>query len=377
MIYLDNAATTPVYIDAAKAAEQVYLDVFYNPSSTYPGGIAAKKLINEARKTVASALNCSPNAIYFTSCATEANNWALNCGLKNKKGNIVIGLGEHACVYECAKALKSSGLDVRFVPLDTDGRVTPEALKATMDENTGLVSIMHVSNETGVINDIASLSELAKTIAPRCVFHSDGVQAYLKTDNDIQRNGVDMYSLSGHKIGAPKGIGALYVSPKLNIRPFIYGGGQENGMRSGTENVAGIVALGVATEVYRARYDAQKVKANRETLINGLRSVPDVKIIAENAPNTGLIVAFTALNTKAEIVQTLCAESGVIIGRGSACSSKHSGNRVLSAMGLPQKEIDGALRIGLSPDTTTPGEIETAIETIRTSVERLRGGRIG
>ena len=147
-------------------------------------------------------------------------------------------------------------------------------------------------------------------------------------------------------------------------------------MRSGTENVAGIVALGVATEVYRARYDAQKVKANRETLINGLRSVPDVKIIAENAPNTGLIVAFTALNTKAEIVQTLCAESGVIIGRGSACSSKHSGNRVLSAMGLPQKEIDGALRIGLSPDTT-PGEIETAIETIRTSVERLRGGRIG
>lgn len=376
MIYLDNAATTPVYIDAAKAAEQVYLDVFYNPSSTYPGGIAAKKLINEARKTVASALNCSPNAIYFTSCATEANNWALNCGLKNKKGNIVIGLGEHACVYECAKALKSSGLDVRFVPLDTDGRVTPEALKATMDENTGLVSIMHASNETGVINDIASLSELAKTIAPRCAFHSDGVQAYLKTDNDVQRNGVDMYSLSGHKIGAPKGIGALYVSPKLNIRPFIYGGGQENGMRSGTENVAGIVALGVATEVYRARYDAQKVKANRETLINGLRSVPDVKIIAENAPNTGLIVAFTALNTKAEIVQTLCAESGVIIGRGSACSSKHSGNRVLSAMGLPQKEIDGALRIGLSPDTTL-GEIETAIETIRTSVERLRGGRIG
>lgn len=376
MIYLDNAATTPVYIDAAKAAEQVYLDVFYNPSSTYPGGIAAKKLINEARKTVASALNCSPNAIYFTSCATEANNWALNCGLKNKKGNIVIGLGEHACVYECAKALKSSGLDVRFVPLDTDGRVTPEALKATMDENTGLVSIMHVSNETGVINDIASLSELAKTTAPRCVFHSDGVQAYLKTDNDVQRNSVDMYSLSGHKIGAPKGIGALYVSPKLNIRPFIYGGGQENGMRSGTENVAGIVALGVATEVYRARYDAQKVKANRETLINGLRSVPDVKIIAENAPNTGLIVAFTALNTKAEIVQTLCSESGVIIGRGSACSSKHSGNRVLSAMGLPQKEIDGALRIGLSPDTT-PGEIETAIETIRTSVERLRGGRIG
>ena len=376
MIYLDNAATTPVYIDAAKAAEQVYLDVFYNPSSTYPGGIAAKKLINEARKTVASALNCSPNAIYFTSCATEANNWALNCGLKNKKGNIVIGLGEHACVYECAKALKSSGFDVRFVPLDTDGRVTPEALKATMDENTGLVSIMHASNETGVINDIASLSELAKTIAPRCVFHSDGVQAYLKTDNNVQRNGVDMYSLSGHKIGAPKGIGALYVSPKLNIRPFIYGGGQENGMRSGTENVAGIVALGVATEVYRARYDAQKVKANRETLINGLRSVPDVKIIAENAPNTGLIVAFTALNTKAEIVQTLCAESGVIIGRGSACSSKHSGNRVLSAMGLPQKEIDGTLRIGLSPDTT-PGEIETAIETIRTSVERLRGGRIG
>ena len=376
MIYLDNAATTRVYDDAVRIIEKVCGEEFFNPSSTYPGGIAAKKIITEARVTVASALNCSPNAIYFTSCATEANNWSLTCGLKNKKGNIVVGAGEHACVYECAKALKSSGADVRFVPLTDNGRVTPEALSKIVDENTGLVSVMHVSNETGVINDIAALSLTAKAISPRCVFHSDGVQAYLKTDNDVIKNGVDMYSLSGHKVGATKGIGALYISPKLNIRPFIYGGGQESGLRSGTENVAGIAALGAATKIYRAHHNAAKIQNIRALLIESLKNIPDVKIIAETAPNTGMITAFTALGTKAEIVQTLCAANGVIIGRGSACSSKHSGNRVLSAMGMSQKEIDGALRIGISPETT-PEEILLAVEIIRVNVEKLRGGRIG
>lgn len=376
MIYLDNAATTRVYDEAIKIIEKVCREDYFNPSSTYSGGIAAKKIITDTRATIAAVLNCSLNSVYFTSCATEANNWALTCGLKNKKGNIVVGSGEHACVYECAKALKSSGLDVRFIPLDNNGQVTPDALTEVMDENTGLVSVMHVSNETGVINDIAALAETAKSIAPRCVFHSDGVQAFLKTDNDVQKNGVDMYSLSGHKVGAPKGVGALYISPKLNIRPFIYGGGQESGLRSGTENVAGIAALGVATKVYGYRHNDESVIYNHDLLINELKKVPGVKIIAETAPNTGMITAFTALGTKAEIVQTLCASDGVIIGRGSACSSKHSGNRVLSAMGLTQKEIDGALRIGLSPENT-PDEIIKAVEIIGTNIEKLRGGRIG
>ena len=376
MIYFDNAATTRVYNEAIKVMEKVCGEDYFNPSSTYPGGIAAKKIITDARGIIASVLNCSPNSVYFTSCATEANNWALTCGLKNRKGNIVVGGGEHACVYECAKAMKSSGLDVRFVPLDSDGRVTPSAIAEVMDANTGLVSIIHVSNETGAINDISSLAETAKSIAPRCVFHSDGVQAFLKTDSDVRKNGVDMYSLSGHKVGAPKGIGALYISPKLNIRPFIYGGGQESGLRSGTENVAGIAALGVAIRLYKEHHDDKSVAENHDLLINELKTIPDVSIIAESAPNTGMITAFTALGTKAEIVQTLCTADGVIIGRGSACSSKHSGNRVLSAMGLTQKEIDGALRIGLSPETT-PNEITRAVEIIKTNVEKLRGCRIG
>ena len=376
MIYLDNAATTRVYDEAIKIMEKVCGEDYFNPSSTYPGGIAAKKIINDTRTVIAAALNCSPNSVYFTSCATEANNWALTCGLKNKKGNIVVGGGEHACVYECAKALKSSGMDVRFVPLDRNGRVTPDALAEVMDENTGLVSVMHVSNETGVINDIALLAETAKSIAPRCVFHSDGVQAFLKTDNDVCKNGVDMYSLSGHKVGAPKGVGALYISPKLNIRPFIYGGGQESGLRSGTENVAGIAALGVAVKVYNEHHNVKSINDNHNLLLNELKKIPDVKIIAEIAPNTGMITAFTALGTKAEIIQTLCAADGVIIGRGSACSSKHSGNRVLSEMGLTQKEIDGALRIGLSPETTSD-EILRAVDVIKTNIAKLRGCRIG
>ncbi len=376
MIYLDNAATTRVYPEAIQQMQEIYSVDFFNPSSTYKEAIKVKKLLENQRSVIAEALSCKSNEIYFTSSATESNNWALNSGFKNKKGNIVVSSGEHSCVYECAKNLKSKGFDVRFVPLGADGTTSVESLLSGIDENTCLVSVIHVSNETGAVNDIARLSRAAKEKNKRILFHSDGVQAFLKTDNNVSRLGVDLYGISGHKIGAPKGIGALYISSQTNLQPFIFGGGQESGMRSGTENVAGIIGFGCAVTKFRSVFNSATAKTNRDLLINELKKIKDLMIISENSPSSNMIVAFSALGTKAEIIQTLCADSGVIIGRGSACASRHGGNRVLSEMGIPQKIIDGTLRIGLSPETTEE-EIISAVKIIADNIEKLRGNRVG
>lgn len=376
MIYLDNAATSPVYPEALEAMKNVCTADYFNPSSTYSAGLRVRARIAEARGTVASALGCAPDEVYFTSCATEANNWALTCGAKNKKGNIVVSAGEHACVYECAKFLLSSGLDVRFCKLNSRGEADEADLLSKVDESTCLVSVMHASNETGVINDIAHLSRAVKRKAPRALFHSDGVQAFLKTDNDVGRLGVDLYAVSGHKVGAPKGIGALYISSRVKIRPFIHGGGQERGLRSGTENVAGIVAFAAAIERYKHDFTHEDAMKKRDLAVKLLGGLEGVKVICEQSDVTGMIVAFTAAGTKAEIIQSMCSDDGVLIGRGSACSSRLAGNRVLREIGLSSGEIEGALRLSFSPETSAE-EIEEAVRVIGRNIEKLRGGRVG
>lgn len=377
MIYLDNASTTPVWDKAIRVTEQIYGCDFFNPSSTYRGGIEAKNKINEARAIVAKRLNCKAGEVYFTSCATESNNWAITCAIGNGKGNIVVSGGEHACVYECAKNLKNKGCDVRFTRLLPNGTVDVEHLFSLIDNETRLVSVIHASNETGAVNDIATLTKLVKSKNPNVIFHSDGVQAYLKIDNDVRALGVDLYSISGHKVGAPKGVGALYVSPRAKLRPLIFGGGQETGMRSGTENVAGIVSLGVATEEYSARFDRQRILALREKLKELLkRSIEGVIFLGEGAETNGTILAVSVPNTRAEIIQSMCADEGVIIGRGSACSSRHGGNRVLETAGLNKCTIDGAIRLSMSP-LTTEEEITEAAQTIARCAEKLRGRRVG
>ena len=376
MIYLDNAATMPVYKEAVDAINNALTADFYNPSSTYPGGIKVKRLISAARADLSSMLDCNPSEMYFTSCATESNNWALNCGFKNNRGNIVVGGGEHSGVYECAKELKNKGFDVRFTKINSCGLVDNDSLLSLVDKNTCLVSVMHVSNETGATNDIASLSAGVKAINPKIIFHSDGVQAFLKTDCSVKRLGVDLYSVSGHKIGAPKGIGALYISSKITLRPFIFGGGQESGMRSGTENVLGIVAFAAAAKKFREEFDNEKIKELNSVLFRELEKIDRMTVIAKDAYRTGMITVFSAEGTKSEIIQSMCADDGVIIGRGSACSSRHGGNRVLAEAGFDKRVIDGALRLSLSPETQTK-DIVKAVAVIAANIEKLRGNKIG
>ena len=376
MIFLDNASTTRVFDLAVERMNKIYLEDFYNPSATYKGGRDALSYLTQAREKVAKHLYAKKEEIYFTSCATESNNWVLNNAFKNKKGNIVVSSGEHACVYETAKNLASKGLDVRFAPLNSDGTVNIDALLSLVDSSTNFVSVIHASNETGVINDLAQISKKVKAKNPKTLIHSDGVQAFMKTPSPLAKLGVDFYSISGHKIGAPKGVGVLYIKNGLHIAPYIYGGGQEKNMRSGTENVAGISALDVAIDCYKNSYNDETVKNNYNLAISNLAEIDGVEIIGNTDKNTKLIICLTVDGVRAETLQSLMADNGVYIGRGSACSSAHSGNRVLSAMGVPDKKIEGAIRISLSP-TTKSDEIITAINILKENINKIRGYHVG
>ncbi len=376
MIFLDNASTTKVFDLAVERMNKIYLTDYFNPSATYKGGRDAYSYINESREKIAGYLGAKKEEIYFTSCATESNNWVLNNAFKNKKGNIVVSEGEHACVFETAKNLASKGLDVRFAPLGSDGRVNIEKLVDLVDDKTNFVSVIHVSNETGVINDLTSISKKVKAKNSRTLIHSDGVQGFMKTNTNLQRLGVDFYSISGHKIGAPKGVGVLYIKNGIHIAPYIYGGGQEKNMRSGTENVAGISALSVAADCYKNTYSDEYIKENYNTALALLGRMEGVEIVGNTEKNSGLIICATVDGVRAETLQSVMADDGVYIGRGSACSSAHSGNRVLSAMGVADKKIEGAIRISMSP-LTKKEEIADAMQLLEQNINKIRGHKIG
>lgn len=378
MIFLDNASTTNVYPEVADVIYNYMVEEYFNPSATYKPSLKIKKDIDAARKTIADCLGADKNEIVFTSCATESNNWAVNSIFRNLSGNLVISAGEHACIYETAKNLANKGLDLRMAKLTAKGKVDIEDLLSKIDKNTKMVSIIHVSNETGVINDIAGLSAAVKSVNPKIIFHSDGVQAFGKISCNVKKFNVDMYSISGHKFHSPKGIGALFIDKKIKLSPYLNGGGQESGLRSGTENVCGIVAMGKAAEIYKREVETSKsdIDFKYNLFIDLLSKINGCEIIGDTVDNSKMIIAAAFEGCKAEILQSMMADDGILIGRGSACSSRHAGNRVLSAMGIGQRTVDGTIRISLSPATTV-SEITTACNKLSEKVNLLRGNNIG
>ncbi len=350
MIYLDNAATTRPNENAVRRAGIFLTERYFNPSALYGGGFAVNGELAAGKKFLLSRIaDPIDYDITITSCGTEADNHALFCC--GKRGNIVTTEGEHAAVFACAQELKNRGIEVRFARLKEDGSVDEEHLLSLIDEKTSLVSVIHVNNETGAINRIAELSKRVKAKNPRAVFHSDGVQAYGKIPVKLNKE-IDLYAVSAHKIGGLKGTGALIRKKSLPLAPYIFGGGQENGKRSGTENVFGIMTFYYAAEEKFARLKEEQKEA--ELLREEVWSALDRTLFTRLSPQEGTpyILTVSAEGLRGEVLQRMLYDSGLAVGTGSACSSKHRYSRVMTACGYGERVLDGVLRLSFSPQNT-------------------------
>ncbi len=345
MIYYDNAATTRVFDECIDCLKEYNQNEYFNPSALYAEASKIKILLDKVRENFKKRLHAPEGNLYFLSSGSEGDNTVLFGVKKRKDSKIIVGDGEHDAIFSSALELKNQGYNVEFAPIKSDGAVDIEKLSAMLDENVCLVSIMHVSNETGAINDLKTISSLIKKKSPKAVFHSDGVQAFGKIDVNLRELGVDAYTISGHKIHAPKGVGALWIKKGVNVKPLIYGGGQESGFRSSTENVASIMAFDKASELIFADFD-QKISQKseiREYLKEFiLKNVPETVVLSpENGASHILTVAFK--NLRGEVLLHALEKKDVLVGIGSACSS-HRESRFKKLLGLDEYHRDGIVR---------------------------------
>lgn len=371
MIYLDNAATTKPDGECFEKARIYLTEKFYNPSALYAEGYNLHKELSAARSEILNYVaNDRDFDIIFTSGGTEADNQAVFCG--GKRGNVVTTGGEHSAIFSSVGALKERGIEVRVASLNADGGVNEDDLLSLVDQNTSLVSVIHVNNETGAINDINSLARTVKNKNPRALFHSDGVQAFGKINSKLGKD-IDLYSVSAHKIGATKGIGALIKRKSAPIKAYIYGGGQESGLRSGTENVFGIMFMRyAAAKRYTAIKENYKETEEFNSLMRNLLDKSLFKIISgENA--SPYILTVGAAGVRGETILHEVNDKGLIIGTGSACSSneKKRYSRVILACGVDEKTADGILRISFGVDNTRD-EVIRAAEILNQTVKNRR-----
>ncbi len=374
MIYLDNAATTQTYKEVADLVAKLSVEQFYNPSSLYKPALQTRQLLNNARNSFNKMLGAiGENQVLFFASATEANNFVLN-GFAKKNKTILISNGEHASINNTALNLINLGYDVKFIKLLSDGTLDIEDLKDKLNNNVCLVSIIHVNNETGAINDIKKISNIIKNVSKDIIFHCDGVQAFCKIDFELKNMGVDAYTISSHKIHGPKGVGALWLKNKLNPKPLILGGGQEFGLRSGTENVPGILGFEYAASIMKQNLDKnyKHISELRSKFIELLNlKCSDFIINAENVECVPNIISVSFLKVKGEVLLHLLEENEIYVSTGSACSSKHIGNRVLQSMNKSKEHMEGNIRFSFSENNTII-EIEKTVEVLQKLLQQLR-----
>lgn len=373
MIYLDNAATTKMYDEALRVLTEANEKRWFNASALYKEASEESKTIRRARETLLGALKAGDGEFYFLSGGTEADNTALFCTRKAKGSRVIVSEGEHDAVINPAKVLKEQGYDVVFAPIKSDGGVDEEKFAALLTPDVSLVSVMHVSNETGAVNDIAKLSAMTKRAAPKAIFHSDGVQAFGKIKVNLRSLGADLYTVSGHKIHGPKGIGALYVAKGAPVKPLVFGGGQEKGFRSGTENGPAIEAFAAAAERTMRNFeeDCSKKRRYLEYLREGLENgVPDVKIITDTERSAPHILTVAFGGVRGEVLLHALEERGILVGVGSACSS-HRESRFKSLLGLDEAHRDGIVRFSVSAFNDF-SEVATVVRETADAVARLK-----
>ena len=353
-------------------AYRVMTEQYGNPSSTHARGREAKKLLDAARRELALCLGCQPKELAFTSCGSEADNWALLSGAwaaSARGGHVISSMAEHDAVRKSLDELERRGYEVTRLPPDPSGAVPVQAVLDALRPDTVLVSLMLVNNETGAVNDIPGLARALKKAAPKVLLHCDAVQGFLKVPFTVKSLGADMVTISGHKIHAPKGIGALYIRSGLHLRPLILGGSQEDGRRAGTEAMPAICACGEAARLGRA------LMAESTERMAGLRQRAASRLLAENpglvvigggAPH---ILCVSLPGYRSEVLMSVLESRGISVSKSSACK-KGGRSHVLEAMGLPAPVIDGALRLGLSRYTTAE-ELDAFCLCLREARETL------
>jgi len=376
--YFDNSATTKV-LDCVKDAVVDAMCVNYgNAAAKHRKGVEAENLIREAKKAIADTLKVQEKEILFTSGGTESNNTALiGTALANRRaGKHLITTGvEHPSIYNTMSFLEEMGFEVTYLPVDHLGHIFLEDLEKAIREDTILVSVMYVNNEVGAVEPIEAISQCIKKKNPKTLFHVDAIQAYGKYKIRPKKQGIDLLSVSGHKIHAPKGVGFLYIRDGVKIRPILFGGGQQKGMRSGTENVPGCVGLGVAAREAYKDFDAriEKLYTLRERLIAGLKPLGGVTINgSEDRTNAPQIVSASFEGVRSEVLLHALEDKGVYVSSGSACSSNHPGiSGTLKGIGVKKELLDSTIRFSLG-DLNTEEEVDYAIGVLGELLPVLR-----
>lgn len=376
LIYLDHAATTPIHPDVLDAMMPYLTEQYANPSTLYRFGREANAAIEEARSKVASLIGADPKEVYFTSGATEADNWAvIGAALaQEKKGNhIITSAIEHHAVLETCEYLQKRGFDLTVIPVDEFGLVAPEAVRAAITDKTIMISIMHANNEIGTIEPIAEIGAITREKG--ILFHTDATQSVGKVPIDVRAMNVDLLSLSAHKMYGPKGIGALYIRKGARIQPYLHGGGQESRKRAGTHNVAGIIGLGKACEIAQATMSEESARliGLRDWLIEQvMTTIPNVRLNGHPTKRLPNNVNVSVQGIEGEAMILSLDVFGICVSSGSACTSGDlSASHVLLAIGLSHELAHGSLRMTLGRDTTKQ-DLEKTVEALTGIVTRLR-----
>jgi cysteine desulfurase len=374
LIYLDNAASTPVHEKVIEEMLPYFREQYGNPSSIHKHGRLANAAIQNARKRIAALINANSNEILITSGGTESNNTAIQGIASQKKGkHIITSSIEHDAILEPCKSLEKQGYRISFLPVDKQGSINPEDLRKEISSDTCLITIMYANNEVGTIQPIKEMSSIAKE--KNIAFHTDAVQAVGKIPVDVKELGVDLLSISSHKINGPKGVGALYIKKGVNISPLILGGGQESGLRSGTENVASIVGFGMACELSKKHMDANTdylKKLTTKLISRVLHEIPATTINGNPDMKTPNNAHFTFLGVNGEDLIIKLDENKISASTGSACSVKiQKASHVLKAMGFSHEQVTGSLRLTVGI-TNTEQEIDETVDTLKKVVQELR-----
>ena len=377
-VYLDNSATTKCFEDVAELMTKIMCEDYGNPSSMHNKGMQAENYIRNAKDIISRNLKVNEKEILFTSGGTESDNIALiGSAMANYRAgrHLITTKIEHPAILQTMKYLEEQGFEVTYLPVDKNGQIRLEDLEKAIRNDTILVSIMHTNNEIGALQPIEEAGSLIKKINPNIIFHVDAVQGFGKFRIYPKRMNIDLLSVSGHKIHGPKGVGFLYINEKIKIKPIIFGGGQQKGMRSGTENVPGVAGLAKAVEMIYADLDenVEQLYRLKEHFIAGVTRIPDIKVNGltgkESAPH---IVSVSIRGIRSEVMLHALEEKGIYVSAGSACASnKPQTSDTLKAIGVEKELLDSTIRFSFS-EFTTPEEIDYTLKAMQEIIPMLR-----